>query len=356
VFERTLSATWQIYLLNKDYIVPLLPPLTTLIGTIVTLLVGIVVALVALKQARTSTRVADIAARRHEEQTRADRERRITENLTKSVEQLGSDKLQIRLGGIFGLERISLESNADYWLTMELLTAFIRESVRWSDPEGTNPCKEDPGFDLDEAPPSPEYKLTTDIAAALTVIRRRNTRMRVYERGERRVLDLSASDLRGADFAKAHLDGADFTGANLERVNFEDARLEFTLFMGAHLKAAVFDSAQLTAAGFAGANLIAAYFSRANLQLAVFAGARLEGACFWEADLKGALFWSERGTSVKSVDFKRAHLEGVSLAEVTDLTSAQIEEAFGDEKTSLPEGVDRPVHWPVFRPHRREEN
>ena len=54
----------------------------------------------ALRQAATATE-------RHQEQTNADRQRRITENFSKAVEQLGSDKLEVRLGGIYSLERIS---------------------------------------------------------------------------------------------------------------------------------------------------------------------------------------------------------------------------------------------------------
>jgi hypothetical protein len=52
----------------------------------------------ALRQART-------ARERHEEQTRADQQRRITESYSKAVEQLASDKIEVRLGGIYTLEK-----------------------------------------------------------------------------------------------------------------------------------------------------------------------------------------------------------------------------------------------------------
>ena len=41
-------------------------------------------------------RQAKIARLRHEEQTKADLQRRITENIARAVERLGSDKLQVR--------------------------------------------------------------------------------------------------------------------------------------------------------------------------------------------------------------------------------------------------------------------
>ena len=85
----------------------------------------------ALRQAAT-------ASERHQEQTNADRQRRITESFSKAVEQLGSDKLEVRLGGIYSLERISKESPDDYWTVMENLTAFVRERSRRNEAERTS--------------------------------------------------------------------------------------------------------------------------------------------------------------------------------------------------------------------------
>jgi hypothetical protein len=51
--------------------------------------------------------IAGVTLMRHFAQTEADRQRRITESFSKATEQLGSDKLELRLGGIYTLERIS---------------------------------------------------------------------------------------------------------------------------------------------------------------------------------------------------------------------------------------------------------
>src|SRR4051794_21558310 len=55
----------------------------------------------------TGAAVAWVALIRHFATTDADRKRRITESFSKAIEQLGNDKLEIRLGGIYMLERIS---------------------------------------------------------------------------------------------------------------------------------------------------------------------------------------------------------------------------------------------------------
>ena len=51
----------------------------------------------------------------------------ITDRYTKAIEQLGSDKLDLRLGGIYALERIAVDSKRDHPTVVEVLSAFVRE-------------------------------------------------------------------------------------------------------------------------------------------------------------------------------------------------------------------------------------
>jgi hypothetical protein len=111
---------WNAYRSDRDSFTPFFTPIGALL-----------VGLAAFGQWRT-------ARLRHEEQTNADRQRRITENFFRAVEQLGSDKLEVRLGGIYSLERISKESPDDYWTVMENLTAFVRERSRRNEAERTS--------------------------------------------------------------------------------------------------------------------------------------------------------------------------------------------------------------------------
>jgi hypothetical protein len=58
----------------------------------------------------------------------ANRQGQITDRFTRAIDQLGkvedSQKLfEIRVGGIYALERIARESEEDYWPIMEILTA-----------------------------------------------------------------------------------------------------------------------------------------------------------------------------------------------------------------------------------------
>jgi hypothetical protein len=61
---------------------------------------------------------------------RITQEGQITDRYTKAIAQLGEagpDKLAIRLGGIYALERIARDSERDHWPIMEILTAYVRE-------------------------------------------------------------------------------------------------------------------------------------------------------------------------------------------------------------------------------------
>src|SRR5215211_7626640 len=77
-----------------------------------------------------------------EENLRLAREGQITERFTRAIDQLGATNedgkplFEIRLGGIYALERIAKESEEDYWPIMEVLTAYVRQHAPWRPEEG----------------------------------------------------------------------------------------------------------------------------------------------------------------------------------------------------------------------------
>jgi hypothetical protein len=120
------------------------------------------------------------------------REGQVTDRYTKAIEQLGSDKLDVRIGGIYALERIARDSAKDHPTVMEVLTAFIREHSR--EPWPVKGKGEQQG----------EKKTRPDVRAAVTMIGRRDAKR-----------DILSIDLTGADLNRADFTGADFTGAIL---------------------------------------------------------------------------------------------------------------------------------------------
>jgi hypothetical protein len=254
---------------------------------------------------------AATARRRHKEQTDADRQRRITESFSKATEQLGNKKTEVRLGGIYTLERISRESADDYWTIMETLCAFVRERARRSEQEET--VAPFPGFFKERE----RVELPTDVAAVLAVIVRRDKKNYQRESDKRWRLNF-----RGTDLAGANLEGANLRGANLRGANLSGANL-----MGANLIGAKLSKTNLFEAKLFNANLSEANLSEANLIDAVLGQADLREAFLYEADLSGAnLSWA---------NLRGANLRGANLSNTV-----------GDARTQLPEGMPRPEQWP----------
>ncbi len=232
-------------------------------------------------------------------------EGQVTERFSRAIEHLGNSSLDVRLGGIYALERIARDSRQDHGPIMEILTAYVREHARRD------------SSNEDQQPADEEQPLATDIQAVLTVLKRRQANYDPSWEG----LDLCNTDLRGANLYKATLQRANFSKANLQRAYLSMATLQGAYFIGADLQRA----------RLAGADLQWSRLAEANLQ-----GARLMSANLRGADLRGS-------------DLTGADLQGADLNEAFSLTSQQLRKAKGDKHTKLPPGVERPDDWPAER-------
>src|SRR5215217_9192439 len=151
----------------------------------------------------------------------ANREGQLTERFTRAIDQLGKvedgQKLfEIRVGGIYALERIARESEEDYWPTMEILTAYVRQNAPLP-PEAGQERTQD-ATDEQRAMEGPRGKSETtepsapdpDIQAIMTIFRRRK---RYYMHEEPEPLDLSQTNLTVANLHGAYLSEANLTDA-----------------------------------------------------------------------------------------------------------------------------------------------
>ncbi len=166
---------------------------------------------------------------------RVDKEEQITELFTRAIDQLGAKDrlgnkiLEVRLGGIYALERIARDSERDHWQIMEVLTTYVRENAP-STPNknkqvNKNKSKED-HLKHEEKPLKPD----ADIQAILTVIGRREAK---YDKeGER--LDLTEANLGGANLGGANLVGAKLGGAILLGAKLVGADLVEANLRGSH--------------------------------------------------------------------------------------------------------------------------
>ncbi len=199
------------------------------------------------------------------------RQGQVADRYTKAIEQLGSDKLDVRIGGIYALEQIARDSFRDHSTVMEVLAAFIREHSheQWHPPRPADWRR------------NPELGLRPDIQAAATVIGRRDP-SRDRDQINLGGADLSRVQLPNADLGRCSLHYSNLTGANLFRAN-----LRQTEFVGADLTRANLSESDLYNANFTLAILKEALLSGADLRLAIFSGAKIASLSLEGVNLTG---------------------------------------------------------------------
>jgi hypothetical protein len=263
-------------------------------------------------------------------------EGQITDRFTKAIDHIGDTadgkkRLEVRIGGIYALQRIAHDSVQYYGPCLETLTSYIRENAPHS-PKVASPLPsaertESEANEWDEwadqnFPLSLMPYVSTDIQAILDVLRRRDESL--VPSSYRVSLDLRRTDLRGTDLVGANLKGADLSGANLQ-----DAWL-----LGANLEGA----------DFSGANLQRAWLSQARLTKAALFDAHLEGACLWGGSIGNPTFQMARALlgreETGSLEFPAA-----DLREAQGLVQEQLELTLGGADVNLPQDLQQPDLW-----------
>lgn len=237
--------------------------------------------------------------------------------LSTALEQLGSDKIGVRLAGIYALEDQMGAIEVDRAPMLEALTIFVHGQTDHL---------------------SAGSDIGVEAQTALRVIGRRDNPMRDFE--ER--IDLSSAYLEGLNLAREEIELAKGdkkeweVGPYIKKSDFRGAN-----FWRADLARAQFPSVLLDTADFGQANLTSANFTYAHLHWANFEGTRAIGTSFKDAELGGASFV---GADVTRADFDGANLDGtafngVDLSKAVNLDQHQLNQACGDDKTVLPRGL-----------------
>ena len=206
---------------------------------------------------------------------------------------LWSDAMHRRLAALFTAERVAKTKSSARGLG-SVLISFIRRRLS-TDTEGDS-------YD--------------DVRLALTILSSAPVRQSLSESGQ-------GLDLSGIDFRGATLSGVNLSGFRLAQSRFDRCRL-------------------------AGARLAGADLSGASLAGADLNGADLRRADFSEADLSDADFTRAR---VASANFTSANIGGAILSEANGLIQEQLDQAFGDSGTAVPERM-RFVPGRASRPRR----
>lgn len=221
----------------------------------------------------------------------------ITDRFRAGVDQLSSDKPQIRLGAVHSLEHVLLESPRDHTAIVKVLAAFVRNATHRGAmaapgalPRERNAIAAIPAWGTE-----PEL----DVQAAIEVLVRRPRRPEA-RRVDLRGCGLAGLSLRSFEFAQPpSLGGTFLTSADLRRADLR----------GVHFDGAILNVADLCGALLHNARLDDTPLHKADLRLANLTGATLEAT-----DLSGA-----------------------DLSECRGLTPRQLAAALIDDSTCLPD-------------------
>jgi hypothetical protein len=199
----------------------------------------------------------------------------LTDRYAKAIEQLGDDKLAVRLGGIYGLQQYAEDSrrDGDQHTVVEVLSAFIRDKLDGFG--GSDPGRRG----------TPE----ADVLAAVGVLAQLPPREGVVR-----------AYIPGALFHSVDISGARLVGGNLSGVRMDTVQVHSGDLTGINLDDANFDNASLTRCNLTGASL-----RRTILREGFLSYSKLHDADLEDADLGTVRF--------KETELHRANLRGADL-------------------------------------------
>ncbi|MBV8977093.1 MAG: pentapeptide repeat-containing protein [Alphaproteobacteria bacterium] len=192
---------------------------------------------------------------------------------------LWSDEMHKRLAALFVAQRVARSKSGARGLG-QVLVSFVRRRL----------AAESGGDAYD------------DVRLALTLLASDAVRQALKESGQG--LDLSGLDFRGASLA----------GINLQRFRLAQCVFDRCRLAGARLSDCDLSGSSLVGADLSGADLRRADFSEADLTDADFTRAKVAGANFTNSNIGGAI-----------------------LSEAQGLVQEQLDQAFGDSGTAVPE-------------------
>ncbi len=255
----------------------------------------------------------------------ADRQTKISDNshlaevYTKAIEQLGAQDgerplLEIRLGGVYALERIAKSDQEYRHQIAEVLCAYVRLNSQRSP--------------LEESGSAPEgrKKLRAQHKEVITAII--NVLSKLHKLDNTTNLDLKGVDLSGCSLPRVYLSGSNLFRANLSEADLSGCSLQGSNLQGSNLQGANLPGANLSGSNLPGANLSGSNLPEANLSEANLEGAKLASANLSEANLSEANL-SEANlpeANLKKANLLKANLSDANLPEA-NLSEANLSEA-----------------------------
>lgn len=242
-----------------------------------------------------------------------DRDANATGRYAEAVQQLGSESMSIRLGGVYALGRVAKDSNGDRETIFQLLASFVKDrggtaqsphsnrlaldviaalqllGESWLRGNGGSRPVELRGWAM-EAAQLPEVRFPPGTDMTRANLNGANLRGSSLDEAIISSASLGGVSLQDASIMRSFGESVDMSSANVRNATFSESRLPEVDMRGARGEMLQANGAFMAGADFAGADLSFAEFQHADLSLSRFDGAILVGANLSHANLDGATF------------------------------------------------------------------
>lgn len=254
-----------------------------------------IAALVSLPFVIWRAQANDISSKASHRQSQTAIDSQINDRFTRAVEQLGSDNLTIRIGGVHALGKIAEDSPRDAQTIIDILCSFVRAQTNHIDYKEA--IKNDEG----------EYhEPRMDIQDSINVIGRdvfaklnKNLEYAYLPKVRMIELNLTATNfgeayLHGAIFYNSVFDYCDFYQSDLSQLNcsksnflnpmFIGINMEYARFAGTTFNSIIWGNSKLVGVTFQESELNEVHFQRVNFLEAVFNNSKIRESDFIEVE------------------------------------------------------------------------
>ena len=223
----------------------------------------------------------------------------ITDRYSKAIEQLGDrENVSVRIGGLYALQRIAKDSEADLPTIQNVIANFIRRP----------PYKVIEVTEDSHSEDVPKHRDCPDLHVAIEIFQ--SLRSEKYPLPHLQRSNLSFFDLQKINFSGLNMDQSSFDHSFLAQVSFDNCQLQFANFSYSDLTEVTIKNSNIFRGIFSNSITRWNYFKNSNLQATFWTNCQLESAVFQLCNLNLAHL---SDSHLKYTDFKNSHISWVDF-------------------------------------------
>lgn len=263
------------------------------------------------RSSKASHRQSEVASRQIEIAT----ESQINDRFTRAMEQLGSENLTIRIGGVHALGKIAEDSPRDAQTIIDILCTFVRDQTRNDEykksRKGANGV-----FLLPRA----------DIQDAITVLGR--GQFSLFHKNLERAY-LPKVKMINADFSNTSFSNTVLHSTHIFNSKFENCTFFKTQMIKSKIEDVLFQNTNFVSSDMSDSVITSSTIEKTNMDNVILSGVNFSKTKFVDFVIVRS--------DVESIGFYDSEMKGGDLRGVVNLTVGQLYDITMDKNTQLPE-------------------